>query len=169
MEAITAETGIPPEQMIDQAAIKSFSLEVFERTFKVTDALNVLTLAVAGFALLTAFLTLAALRLPQVAPVWALGITRKQLGWLELVRAVLLALITMAAAIPVGLLLAYLLLAFVNVEAFGWRLPMFIFPWDWAKLTLLAVIAALLAAALPVRTLARTPPAKLLKVFADER
>ena len=33
-------------------------------------------------------------------------------------------------ALPLGLALAWVLLAVVNVEAFGWRLPMQVFPGD---------------------------------------
>ena len=68
-----------------------------------TGALNVLTLAVAGFAILMSLLTLAAMRLPQLAPVWALGMTRAALGRLELVRAALLAALTAVLALPLGL------------------------------------------------------------------
>jgi putative ABC transport system permease protein len=167
--ALVAEFGLPEGQIIDQAAIKQFSREVFERTFAVTGALNVLTLGVAAFAILMSLLTLAALRLPQLAPVWALGVTRARLGRLELLRAVLLAALTAALALPLGLLLAWTLLAVVNVEAFGWRLPMYLFPLDYLRLGLFAVVAAALAAALPALRLARTPPARLLQVFAHER
>ncbi|MEE4346443.1 MAG: FtsX-like permease family protein, partial [Paracoccaceae bacterium] len=80
------EAGIPDTAMVDQAAIKALSLAVFERTFTVTTALNVLTLAVAGFAILMSLLTLAAMRLPQLAPVWALGLTRRRLAGLDLIR-----------------------------------------------------------------------------------
>ncbi len=161
--------GLPDGAMIDQARIKAFSLEVFDRTFAVTGALNVLTLSVAGFAMLMSLLTLASLRLPQLAPVWALGLTRAELGRLELIRAVLLACLTALLALPLGLALAWVLLAVVNVEAFGWRLPMFLFPADYARLGLFALIAALLAAALPAFRLAQTSPATLLKVFSNER
>jgi putative ABC transport system permease protein len=65
--------------------------------------------------------------------------------------------------------LAWVLLAVVNVEAFGWRLPMYIFPHDYAVLGVFALGAAAIAAAWPARKLARTPPADLLKVFANER
>jgi putative ABC transport system permease protein len=46
---------------------------------------------------------------------------------------------------------------------------MFLFPGQWAVLGALALGAALLAALWPVRRLARTPPADLLKVFAHDR
>jgi putative ABC transport system permease protein len=72
-------------------------------------------------------------------------------------------------AVPVGLGLAWVLLAVVNVEAFGWRLPMRIFPGEALRLLILALIAAGIAAALPALRLWRMPPARLLQVFSQER
>jgi putative ABC transport system permease protein len=167
--ALIEEFALPEGQIINQGSIKAFSMEVFERTFTVTTALNVLTLAVAGFAMLMSLLTLAGLRVPQLAPVWALGLTRRGLGWIEVGRAVLLAALVAVVALPLGLALAWVLLAVVNVEAFGWRLPMYLFPVDYARLGLLALAAAVLAALWPAVQLARTPPAALLKVFSNER
>ncbi len=167
--ALEQELGLSAGSITDQAQIKAFSLSVFERTFTVTAALNVLTLAVAGFAIFMSLLTLAAMRLPQLAPAWALGLTRRRLGQLELIRAMVLAVLTASCALPLGLALAWVLLAVVNVEAFGWRLPMFLFPLDYAKLGVFALFAAVIAAVLPARRLARTPPSDLLKVFANER
>ncbi|MDX8350749.1 ABC transporter permease [Cognatiyoonia sp. IB215182] len=166
---LDAETGIRPGQSINQAGIKAMSLSIFERTFTVTTALNILTLAVAGFAILMSLLTLASMRVPQLAPAWAMGMTRSQLGQLELVRAVMLACLTALVALPLGLVLAWALLAVVNVAAFGWKLPMYLFPLDYARLGLFALLAAALAASWPARRLARTPPADLLKVFSNER
>jgi putative ABC transport system permease protein len=65
--------------------------------------------------------------------------------------------------------LAWVLTAVVNVEAFGWRLPLLVFPWDWMRLLLLSLVSSALAAALPAIGLLRTPPAHLLKVFSNER
>ncbi|MEL6679999.1 MAG: ABC transporter permease [Pseudomonadota bacterium] len=169
MAGLEDRFGFAEGQAVDQASLKALSRSVFERTFTVTAALNVLTLAVAALALLTSLLTLSAMRLPQLAPVWALGLTRRQLGWVELGKALMLAGLTALVALPVGLAVAWLLLAVVNVQAFGWRLPMHLFPLDWARLGLLAVLTALLASALPIWRLARTPPGRLLQVFANER
>lgn len=161
--------GLPETAMIDQGALKRRSLEIFEQTFSVTAALNVLTLGVAGLAMFASLMTLSTMRLPQLAPVWAMGLTRRQLVWLELVRTLLLALLTLIAALPVGLGLAWVLLAIVNVEAFGWRLPIHIFPSDWLRLGALALLASLISALIPLRRLAVLAPADLLKVFANER
>lgn len=166
--ALVDEFGLPEDSMIAQSAIKEISLGVFERTFAVTAALNVLTMGVAGFAMFTSLLTLSTMRLPQLAPVWALGLTRRRLARLELMRALMLAALTMVLALPVGLLLAWVLLAVVNTAAFGWRLPMHVFPADWLWLAALALAAGGLAAAWPAWRLARLQPSALLKVFADE-
>ncbi|MEO1798219.1 MAG: ABC transporter permease, partial [Pseudomonadota bacterium] len=137
--------GIAPGSIADQAQVKRFSLDVFERTFIVTGALNILTLSVAAFAILASLTTLGAMRLPQVAPVWAMGITRQRLAWLEMARAGLAGALTFLLALPLGLAVAWALLTVVNVQAFGWRLPMLPFPLDWLRLGGLAILAALLA------------------------
>jgi len=161
--------GLPPQNVVDQANLKRRSLEVFEQTFSVTAALNVLTLCVAGVALFASMTTLSGMRLPQLAPVWAMGLTRRRLAELEFWRTMLLVLVTLVLAIPVGIALAWVLLAVVNVEAFGWRLPLRLFPADWLRLGGLAILAALVSVVVPLRRLSKVTPATLLKVFADER
>ncbi|KUJ86158.1 ABC transporter permease [Ruegeria marisrubri] len=168
-QALRDRFDLPPQAVIHQAAIKAQSLEIFENTFVVTSALNILTLGISGFAILTSLLTLWTQRLPQVAPVWALGLTRAQLARLELLRSVLLAALTACLALPLGLILAWILLAIINVEAFGWRLPMHLFPFDWVVLLALTLLAAAVAAAIPALRLNRLPPSDLLRVFANER
>ncbi|NOD46161.1 MULTISPECIES: FtsX-like permease family protein [unclassified Ruegeria] len=166
---VREQFALSPRVVVQQAAMKAQSRAIFEKTFVVTSALNVLTLGVAGFAILTSLLTLWTQRLPQIAPVWALGLNRAQLARLELLRSVLLAALTACLALPLGLVLAWVLLAVTNVQAFGWRLPMFLFPWDWLWLFVLTLLAALIAAALPALRMLRLPPADLLRVFANER
>lgn len=163
------EFGLPEANIIDQASLKRQSVAIFEQTFAVTGALNILTLAVAGFAMFSSLLTLASLRLPQLAPVWALGLRRRDLALLEFIRTLALWFITFVAAIPVGLALAWVLLSIINVEAFGWRLPMILFPMKWLKLGLVALVAAVVSVLIPVRRLAKTTPTDLLRIFANER
>lgn len=161
--------GLPDGNVVEQASLKRQSQAVFEQTFAVTGALNVLTLAVAGFAMFASLLTLSGIRLPQLAPVWAMGVRRRDLALLEVARTLALWMATFVAAIPVGLLLAWVLLSIVNVEAFGWKLPMMVFPLDWLRLGAVALVAALVSVLLPVRRLATVNPTDLLRVFANER
>jgi putative ABC transport system permease protein len=167
--AIQAQFGFDGRNLADQATLKAESTRIFNRTFAVTAALNAFTLGVAGVALLTSLLTLSNSRLPQLAPLWAIGITRRRLAVIELLKTMSVALITALLALPLGLLVAWCLIAIVNVKAFGWRLPFHIFPLHLIELLAVTMLAALLAALLPVLKLARMQPAGLVKVFANER
>ena len=162
---LRAAFPLPEGAAVDQRGLKDLSLRVFEKTFAVTVALNALTLAVAGIALFTSLLTLADARLARLAPVWAIGVTRRRLALLELAKALGLAALTALAALPLGLALAWVLTAVVNVRAFGWRLPVLLFPAQWATLFALALLTAALAALWPALRLRRTspltPPARL--------
>lgn len=155
--------------LTDQASIKAFSKSIFEKTFAVTTALNVLTMLIAGFAMFMSLLTLSEMRLPQLAPLWAGGLTRKQLARLELVKTCALALFTALLAVPLGLAVAWCLVSVVNVQAFGWRLPFHAFPVQWVVLVIIAVVTAFLASLLPTLRLRTIAPMRLLRVFANER
>lgn len=167
--ALQQKFGLDDRNVTEQATVKAESKRIFNRTFSVTAALNAFTLGVAGIALLTSLLTLANSRLPQLAPLWAIGLTRRRLAALELLKTMAVALITALFALPLGLLVAWCLLAIVNVKAFGWRLPFHLFPLQLVELLAVAMAAALCAAALPVARLARMQPASLIRIFANER
>lgn len=169
IDAIRARFGLDGRNLADQATVKTESLAIFNRTFAVTSALNAFTLGVAGVALLTSLLTLSASRLPQLAPLWAIGLTRRRLAVIELMKTMCVALITALLALPLGLLVAWCLIAIVNVKAFGWRLPFHVFPLQLIELLGVAMLAALLASLLPILRLLRMQPAALVKVFANER
>ncbi|MBQ8103300.1 MAG: ABC transporter permease [Afipia sp.] len=167
--ALREEFGLDTSRLLDQATLKAESTRIFNRTFSVTTALNAFTLGVAGVALLTSLLTLSNSRLPQLAPLWALGLTRRRLAGIELLKTMSVAFITALLALPLGLLVAWCLVAVVNVKAFGWRLPFHVFPAQLAQLLVVAMLAALLATCLPILRLMRLQPATLAKIFANER
>jgi putative ABC transport system permease protein len=66
-------------------------------------------------------------------------------------------------------LVAWCLIAIVNVKAFGWRLPFHVFPLELLKLLGVAMAASLAASLLPVARLARMQPADLIRIFSNER
>jgi putative ABC transport system permease protein len=169
ISALSDRFGLDGRNVVDQATVKAESTRIFNRTFAVTAALNAFTLGVAGVALLTSLLTLANSRLPQLAPLWGIGVTRRRLAGIELTKTMSVALITALLALPLGLGVAWCLIAIVNVKAFGWRLPFHVFPLQLVKLVGVAMMASLMASLLPVARLARMQPANLVKVFANER
>jgi putative ABC transport system permease protein len=169
MTELKARFGAGIDLMADQATSKAEARRVFNRTFAVTAALNAFTLGVAGVALFTSLLTLGQARLPQLAPLWAVGLTRRRIAALEFMKTMALALMTALLALPLGIVVAWCLVEVVNVRAFGWRLPLTVFPGQLAQLLLVAMLAACAATLLPTIKLSRTRPVTLLKIFADER
>ncbi len=167
--ALQAQFALDDSRVVDQAQLKGWAVQVFERTFSATSALNSLTLAVAAVALFISLLTQSDNRLGQLAPLWALGINRRQLVGLNLAQTWLMSLLTLMLALPLGVLLAWCLVAVVNVQAFGWRLPLQVFPIQMLALLGWALLATALASAWPLVRLLRSRPADLLRVFADER
>ncbi|WP_433886889.1 ABC transporter permease [Pseudomonas vranovensis] len=167
-DALQQRFALDDSRVVEQASLKRWSTEIFSRTFAATTALNSLTLAVAGIALFISLLTLSQSRLGQLAPLWALGVRRTQLVGLSLGQTLMLSSLTMLLAIPLGLLLAWCLVAVVNVQAFGWRLPLHVFAAQLLQLALLGLLTSLLASAWPLWQLARSQPSELLRQFADE-
>ncbi|MHC6225017.1 FtsX-like permease family protein [Pseudomonas sp. X10] len=166
--AVQQRFALDDSRVVEQASLKRWSTEVFSRTFAATAALNSLTLGVAGVALFISLLTLGQSRLGQLAPLWTLGVGRRQLVWLSLGQTLMLSSFTVLLAIPLGLLLAWCLVAVVNVQAFGWRLPLYLFPGQLLQLALLGLLTSMLASAWPLWQLARCQPSELLRQFADE-
>lgn len=153
---------IGSDEWVDQREVKRVATGIFERTFTITRALSMLTLAVAALALLTSLLAQARERRRQLAPLWALGVPRRRLVTIQLVQLGGTACVVGLLALPLGVLLALGLVAVINVAAFGWRLPLHLFPADMALSLIIAVGVALAAAALPALRLWRTPPRALL-------
>ncbi|MEE4573015.1 FtsX-like permease family protein [Pseudomonas alliivorans] len=169
INALRERFALDDTHIIDQIQLKRWSGQVFERTFAATAALNSLTLGVAGVALFISLLTQSQSRLGQLAPLWAMGVTRRRLMLLNLGQTWMLAVLTLLLALPLGLAMAWCLNVVINVQAFGWRLPLRVFPLQLLQLMLLAMVATLLASAWPLFKLHRSRPSDLLRTFAHER
>ncbi|WP_417614852.1 FtsX-like permease family protein [Oceanisphaera sp.] len=153
---------LTPHSLRDQHEVKATAIAIFERTFAITRALNTLTLAVAALALLATLLAQARERRRRMAALWAMGVPLRRLLGIQLAQLTGAALVTGLLAIPLGIAITACLVWGINVAAFGWRLPLHIFPVEISLTLLTAVLVALLAAGLPMFKLWRTPPRTLL-------
>ncbi|OHV10591.1 ABC transporter permease [Kushneria phosphatilytica] len=157
--------GLSEERMIDQPSLRHRAQQVFERTFAITRALNALTLGVAALALLSSLLALGRWRRAQLAPLWAMGLTRRWLALASAGQILLLSLLTALLALPLGVALNQALVALINVEAFGWRLPLHVFPLQLLGSVMVALLVAVLGGTLTAIRLWRMPPRQLLEEF----
>jgi putative ABC transport system permease protein len=129
--------------------IKELSLDVFDRTFKVTEVLRVLAGIVAFLGILSALLAIELERARELSVLRTLGFTPGGLGATLLTQTGLLGLAAGIAAAPIGTLLAFLLVHVINRRSFGWTMDFVLTPQALASGISLAVVAALLAGIYP--------------------
>ncbi len=123
----------------DQNSVKIASLEIFDKTFSITNSLSILTLIIAGLAVFSTLVTIGEARRSQLAPAWAMGITKLNLACQEFLRSLILAIVSIMFAIPLGVAISFILTKYVNVSAFGWELPISIHLNDWVKLSSITI------------------------------
>jgi len=161
--ALRERYGLEADQMIDQAELKAAGMAVFDRTFTVTQALNTLTLLVAGIGIFCAVSAIHHHRVGHQALLATLGMTRRERGGLLLLQWGLLGLLCMVLVWPFGTILAGYLAGIVTPVAFGWSFPLRL---QWPHYLVLAALASaclVLAVLLPSIRLLRTSPAAMLR------
>lgn len=143
--------------------LKEGTLVIFDRTFAITSVLQLLATIVAFIGILSALLALQLERSRELGMLRATGMTPRQIWRLVLTETGLVGLVAGVLAIPVGLLVALLLIFVINRRSFGWTLT---FQFDAALLlqaVLLALLAALLAGIYPAWRMGRVSPALALR------
>jgi putative ABC transport system permease protein len=98
-----------------------------------------------------------------VATLRAIGFTRRQTGANSLAQTTLLGLVSGILALPLGVVLAALLIYVINQRSFGWSMGFVVAPEQLATGIVLAVAAAFLAGVYPARRLAGQPIAANLR------
>jgi putative ABC transport system permease protein len=152
------------ELLIDSnVKIRELSLAIFDRTFVITDVLYWLAVGVAFIGILGAMLALQLERARELAVLRALGMTPLQLGGMITLQTSVIGLLSGAAAIPLGLVMAYVLIEVINRRAFGWQIDMTVAPELLLTAVLFAIIAALLAGLYPAWHAAQSQPALAMR------
>ena len=144
-------------------SLRQASLEIFDRTFTITSVLHLLTTAVAFIGVLSALMALQLERERELGVLRATGFTPRQVWSLVTAQTGLMGLLAGLLALPVGLMLASVLVFVINRRSFGWTLELEIIPGLLVQAVLLAVLAALLAGMYPAFRMSRTSPALALR------
>ena len=144
-------------------SLRQASLEIFDRTFTITSVLHLLTTAVAFIGVLSALMALQLERERELGVLRATGFTPRQVWGLVTAQTGLMGLLAGLLALPVGLMLASVLVFVINRRSFGWTLELEIIPGLLVQAVLLAVLAALLAGMYPALRMSRTSPALALR------
>jgi len=139
------------------------SMAVFERTFRITEVLRLLSVLVAFVGVLSALMALQLERRKEYAILRALGLTRWQVSQLIVIESATLGLLAALLALPTGLAMAWILTAAIQVRAFGWSMPFLVNASPLLWTLVLGFTAALLASLYPAWRSTHADPAPQLR------
>lgn len=137
--------------------------EVFERAFTITIALRLLATLVAFIGILSALMALQLEHTREYGTMRATGMTPRQLQGYTLIQTGLMGTTAGALALPIGLVLALVLIYVINVRSFGWTMQLMIAPGEFAQAFAVALVAALAAGIYPAWRLSRLVTARALR------
>jgi putative ABC transport system permease protein len=149
--------------MSSNVRIREVSLEIFDRTFVITDVLYWLAVGVAVIGILGAMLALQLERARELATLRAIGMTPLQIGGLVTMQTGFIGVFSGIAAIPLGIIMAWVLIAVINRRAFGWQMDMTVEPSVLLSSLALAIGAAILAGLYPAWRAASARPALAMR------
>ena len=143
--------------------VREHSLAIFDRSFSITVALQLLATLVAFIGILSALMSLQLERRREIGTLRAVGMTRRQLWRLTLMETGLMGTTAGILAMPTGFVLAVILIYIVNLRSFGWTLQIYLQPVYFLQALIVALVAALLAGIYPAWRVGRMQPADALR------
>ncbi|EMS78554.1 ABC transporter permease [Desulfotignum phosphitoxidans] len=148
----TIKQMIPPGSLIQLqpgADIKQSILAVFDNTFVITSALQVLTAIVALTGILNAVMALLLERTREIGILRACGTLPGQVRGLLIHECFFYGLLSGIMAIPLGIALSWILIHVINQRTFGWTYDMILSPGILVQALVLSSAAALAAGIFP--------------------
>lgn len=130
-------------------ALREASIDIFDRTFAITTVLQLLATIVAFIGILAALMALQLERARELGMLRAIGLTPRQLWGVVISQTGLVGFTAGLLALPVGVMLALVLVYVINKRSFGWTLLFRLDGGLFAQAMLVAISAALLAGLYP--------------------
>jgi putative ABC transport system permease protein len=144
-------------------SLRQAALEIFDRTFAITAALRLLAAVVAFIGVLSTLMALQLERGRELGLLRATGMTVSQLWRMGLCETGLIGLCAGLLALPLGTLLALILIYVINLRSFGWTLGFAPLPVHYLQALAVSVTAALLAGIYPAYRSGQIPPAAAMR------
>lgn len=155
--------GIQQVVIQSNRGLREASMDIFDRTFTVTVVLRFLAIIVAFIGILAALMALQLERRREMAVMRANGLTPAQLWRYITTQTGFLGLIAGVLSIPLGIVMAGILVYVINLRSFGWTLQFQLVPEVLIQAVLLAFIAALLTGIYPSWKMSRANPSDALR------
>lgn len=150
-------------QVNPNAALRQDAFAVFDRTFAITAAMQLITTLVAMIGILSSLLALQLEKSHETGVLRALGLTLAEMRQLTIWETGLLGVSAGLLALPTGYILAWILIFIINQRSFGWTLQMQVSLAPFVQAILISLGAALLAAIYPIWRLSQVQIAETLR------
>ena len=159
----TRLTDFPTIQVNPSSALREEGMVVFDRTFAITTAMQLITTLVAFIGVLSSLLAMQIEKAREIGILRAIGLTIDEMRRLTLWETGLLGASSGLLALPTGYILAWILIFVINQRSFGWTLQMHLELAPFVQAFLLSVSAALLAGLCPAWRLSHMQVAEALR------
>jgi putative ABC transport system permease protein len=156
-------TGFPRVLVNPNSAMREEALEIFDRTFAITAAMQLVTTIVAFIGILSSLLALQLEKSREMGILRSLGLTIAEMRRLTLWETGLLGMSAGLLSLPTGFILSWILIFIINLRSFGWTLKMQVYPAPFLQAVALAIGAALLAGLYPAWRLGCVQAAEALR------
>jgi putative ABC transport system permease protein len=131
-------------------------LRIFDRTFAITWALEVVAVSVAVMGIVATLVTLIVERRRELAMLRLVGAERSQIRRMVIIEAAVVGGISQGIGLVVGVALSLVLVYVINVQSFGWSIGFHVPAVFLAQVSALLVLSTGVAGLYPAHRAART-------------
>jgi putative ABC transport system permease protein len=169
--AAYVKEGVPPERVRSELisrlsdghrvfiytnrALRDEVLRVFDSTFAITYALEVIAIAVGMLGIAGTLLTLVLERRRELTLLRLTGADRRQVRRMVVIEAALIGAVSQGVGLVVGLALSAVLIYVINVQSFGWTIQFHLPLAFLVQATIVVILATALAGIYPAHRAAR--------------
>ncbi|MGB5529181.1 MAG: FtsX-like permease family protein [Ignavibacteriaceae bacterium] len=143
--------------------LRDSSIEIFDRTFLIAQVLQILAVIVAFVGILSSLMSLQLERKRELGILRANGLLPGQLFKIVNLQTLLMGLTAGVLALPLGNILAWILVYIINKRSFGWTMQFEFLPSIMMEAMALSIVAAILAGIYPGYKMSKTSPANALR------
>lgn len=146
-----------------QRDIRQEVMRIFDSTFVITYALQVVAVVIAALGIVSTLSTLLLDRRREICLLTAIGATTRQLRSMLMVESHALGMTSLFVGIPIGTLLSLVLIYVINVQSFAWTIQ-YHFPWrSLLQMVVGIALASTVAGLAPGNRIRRWKPAEVLR------
>lgn len=150
-------------RVLTNSDLKRQVLRVFDQTFQITYALEVIALIVAILGITNTLSALILERRPEFAMLRFVGADRRQLRNMVVVESGIIGIAGAMLGLALGVALSVVLVFVINKQSFGWTIQFVLPGWFFAQSLGLIVLATVIAGLYPAWLAARLDPIQSIR------